>query len=141
MTKSLLITGTLLLSSCAFSMGQALVYRPVNPAFGGNNFNYQWMIGSAQAQDKSKDPNAPTAQSSLNRQQSQLDNFTQSINQQLLSRISRQIIDRQFGEEGLQEGDFQFGDFQVNIRNASDGIQIRIFDGKGGETTITVPYF
>jgi curli production assembly/transport component CsgF len=138
MIKSVLFTGMLLLSSCAFSLGQALVYRPVNPAFGGNNFNYQWMIGSAQAQD----PNAPAAQGSAGRQQlSQLDNFTQSLNQQLLSRISRQIIDRQFGEEGLEEGDFQFGDFQVNIRNATDGIQIRIQDGRGGETTITVPYF
>jgi curli production assembly/transport component CsgF len=123
-------------------MGQALVYRPVNPAFGGNNFNYQWMIGSAQAQDKLKDPNAPVSQSGLNRQQqSPLDNFTQSINQQLLSRISRQILDRQFGEEGLQEGDFEIGNFRISIRNATDGIQIRIFDGKGGETTITVPYF
>jgi curli production assembly/transport component CsgF len=27
-----------------------------NPAFGGDTFNYQWMIGSAESQNKFKDP-------------------------------------------------------------------------------------
>ncbi|MFP4065853.1 MAG: curli assembly protein CsgF, partial [Bacteroidales bacterium] len=29
---------------------QEFVYRPVNPAFGGNYLNYQWLLNSAQAQ-------------------------------------------------------------------------------------------
>ncbi len=37
---------------------QGLTYRPNNPAFGGNTFNYQWMLSSAQAQDTHKDPTA-----------------------------------------------------------------------------------
>jgi curli production assembly/transport component CsgF len=34
------------------SMGaQDLVYRPRNPAFGGDTFNYQWLLNSAESQN------------------------------------------------------------------------------------------
>jgi curli production assembly/transport component CsgF len=145
MKKFLTIIVVLLLGSHAHTKAQALLYRPVNPSFGGNTFNYQWMIGSAQAQDLTKDPAAAkaAAASSFRRQASSslLDNFEQSITQQLLGRISRQILAKQFGEETLQEGDFKYGDFMVNIRNTADGIKVRIMDSNGGETTVTVPYF
>ena len=42
----------------AYSSAQAFVYHPNNPNFGGNTFNYSWMLSSAQAQDKTKDPTA-----------------------------------------------------------------------------------
>ncbi len=31
---------------------QQLVYKPVNPAFGGDTFNYQWLLSSANAQNQ-----------------------------------------------------------------------------------------
>jgi curli production assembly/transport component CsgF len=31
------------------------LYKPKNPAFGGDTFNYQWMISSAESQNKFKD--------------------------------------------------------------------------------------
>jgi hypothetical protein len=50
-TRVLTITGILvLLFGPAFS--QQLVYRPINPAFGGDTFNYQWLLSFAQAQNK-----------------------------------------------------------------------------------------
>ena len=131
---------SLLIFCVSASRGQALIYHPINPSFGGNTFNYSWMLSSAQAQDKLKDPAVrPTATTSNT--PSTLTNFSESLQRQLLSRITSDVINKQFGESTLREGTFQFGDFQVNITNASDGIQIRIVDGKGGETTITVPYF
>ncbi|MBO0934665.1 curli production assembly/transport component CsgF [Fibrella aquatilis] len=123
--------------------GQALVYRPNNPAFGGNTFNYQWMLSSAQAQDKTKDPSQKTA-NGLNGGRttaSSLDDFSASLQRQLLSRITSNLLNKQFGETSLKEGTYQFGDFQVTITNATDGVLIRIVDGKGGETTVTVPYY
>ena len=33
------------------SMGQQLTYEPINPAFGGDTFNYNWLISSANAQN------------------------------------------------------------------------------------------
>ena len=122
--------------------GQALVYHPNNPAFGGNTFNYQWMLSSAQAQDKTKDPAQKTANGLSSRTTtSSLDDFSASLQRQLLSRITSNLLNKQFGETTLKEGTYQFGDFQVTITNAADGVLIRIVDGKGGETTVTVPYY
>lgn len=122
--------------------GQALVYRPNNPAFGGNTFNYQWMLSSAQAQDKSKDPAQKASSLAGSRSStSSLDDFSSSLQRQLLSRITSNLLNKQFGETTLKEGTYQFGDFQVTITNATDGVLIRIVDGKGGETTVTVPYY
>ncbi|RYF69351.1 MAG: curli production assembly protein CsgF [Cytophagaceae bacterium] len=143
MKRKLLFLSGLLLWSAALptAHGQALIYHPVNPSFGGNTFNYQWMLSSAQAQDRTKDPAAARATTSRTTTTSSLDNFSQSLQSQLLSRITRDLLNKQFGEQELKEGIYQLGDFQVEIRNATDGVLIRIVDGKGGETTITVPFF
>ena len=121
--------------------GQSLTYHPVNPSFGGNTFNYSWMLSSAQAQDKSKDPSTPTTRSLTNTDPGSLSNFSQTLQSQLLSQLARNLFTNQFGEQGLKEGTFQFGDLQVIVTNGVGGINIQITDGKGGQTTITVPYF
>ncbi|MBO0937490.1 curli assembly protein CsgF [Fibrella sp. HMF5335] len=142
MKRILLFTFGLIGMAALSARGQALVYRPNNPAFGGNTFNYQWMLSSAQAQDKSKDPSQRTSTNGLgSRTTSSLDDFSSSLQRQLLSRITSNLLNKQFGETTLKEGTYQFGDFQVNITNAADGVLIRIVDGKGGETTVTVPYY
>jgi curli production assembly/transport component CsgF len=142
MTRALLI-GCCLLASVAVQ-GQTLIYRPVNPSFGGNTFNYSWMLSSAQAQDKIKDPNpssSTTGGSSRAADVNSLTSFSQSLQSQLLNQLSRNLFTQQFGESGLKEGTFQFGDLQVIITNGLDGVNIQITDGKGGQTTITVPYY
>ncbi|WP_373514707.1 curli production assembly/transport component CsgF [Persicitalea sp.] len=126
------------------TMAQQLNYRPQNPAFGGNTFNYQWLQSSATAQDKLKDPNATdftTSRTSSPTNRNSLDDFSQTLSRQILNRISSQLLANQFGEDALQEGTFQFGDLRVDVTNGSTGVNIRIVDGKGGETTVTVPYF
>ena len=132
-----LIVVFLMFASTAFS--QDLLYRPTNPAFGGSPLNYSWMLNSAQVQDTTEDPKE-AAGSSFN--QDPLTRFTESLNRQLLSQISRDILNSQFGEGGLTEGSYQIGDFLVDILPSFDGLTITIFDvSSGGETTITIPYF
>ena len=143
--KKLFTTGLLLLLSTGLHQlrAQGLVYRPNNPAFGGNTFNYQWMLSSAQAQDTHKDPAAKSSSASgLNglSNSSSLQSFSDNLQRQLLSRLSQNILNKQFGEDGLKEGSFTFGDMNVVIANAAEGVVIRITDGKGGESSITVPY-
>jgi curli production assembly/transport component CsgF len=144
--KTLFTLGFLLLAPCALNQLQAqgLTYRPNNPAFGGNTFNYHWMLSSAQAQDTHKDPTAKSSTAgSLSGlgNSSSLQSFSDNLQRQLLSRLSQNILGKQFVEDGLKEGTFTIGDMQVVISNAADGVIIRITDGKGGESAITVPYF
>jgi curli production assembly/transport component CsgF len=139
--KHRLLCLILLIAGGRLAQGQALIYHPVNPSFGGNTFNYSWMLSSATAQDKTKDPTTVRATTSTSSSQSTLNSFAESLQRQLLSRITSDVISKQFGESALKAGTYSFGDYQVEITNGADGIQIRIVDTKGGETTVTVPYF
>ncbi len=120
----------------AGSQAQDLVYTPKNPAFGGNTFNYNWLLSSAQAQNDTEDPEATQRE-----EKSTIDQFTESLNRQLLSRLTRDLLNSQFDEDGgLQEGTIEIGNFQVDISQGTDGMIITIYDGQGGETQITIPF-
>ena len=139
--KKTVLSFLFVMALCVGVRAQTFSYAPVNPAFGGNTFNYQWLQSSATAQDRTVDPAQRRTAATRTTTNSTLDNFSQSIQNQLLSRITRQLVNNQFGEGDLQPGTYRFGDYQVEIANAADGVRVRIVDGKGGETTITVPYY
>ncbi len=105
-----LLLTALLLSGSASLFAQDFVYQPTNPAFGGNNFNYGWMLSSAQAQNGFTE-----AQEDFSSRfdSDPLEDFEQSLNRQILSQLSRQLTNNQFGEEGLQEGQYEIGNYQI----------------------------
>lgn len=120
------------------AQAQDFVYTPKNPAFGGNYLNYSWMLNSAQAQNTLKDPEASTRGFSSD----PMSNFQENLNRQILNQLSQQIIRQQFGEQGLQPGEYQLGSYNVNVSEGSNGIQISIYDtSTGGTTTVVVPYY
>jgi curli production assembly/transport component CsgF len=145
MTKiisTLVIACALVALSADGLSAQDFTYEPKNPAFGGNYLNYSWLLNSANAQNGLTDPNADASSRFSSRNRSSLDSFTESLNRQLLSQISRQLITTQFGEFGLEEGTYNLGDFQVNVTPGADGLNVSIIDfANGGQTQITVPYF
>lgn len=118
----------------SLSYGQDLVYRPKNPAFGGDTFNYQWMLSSADAQNEFQDPQQGREE------QSDIDRFADNLNNQLLNQISRELFGTQFGTEGLQEGTFSFGNLFVEIFQSTEGLVVNILDTTtGDQTQIIVP--
>ena len=140
--KKLLLTCFYVLFLTTLAAAQAFIYRPNNPAFGGNTFNYSWMLSSAQSQDTFKDPTTVNNAGSLASSQDPLKSFTDNLSRSILSQLSRELsAGNTFGEGGLQTGTYQYGDLTVNVAPGGDGLVVRITDGKGGETTITVPYF
>lgn len=131
--KKLGITFVLFLTGIYFCQAQQLVYKPVNPAFGGDTFNYQWLLSSAEAQNSFTDPN-----SSANNL-TDLERFQQNLNNQLLSSLSRSVFSSQLGEE-LTEGSFTVGDLALEIFESPEGLVINILDTNTGEQTqIIVP--
>jgi curli production assembly/transport component CsgF len=129
------ITAVLIFFSLtAFS--QQLVYRPVNPAFGGDTFNYQWLLSSAQAQN-SLEESGRTGLSA-----NPLNDFEANLNRQILNQLSREVIDEIFGEGNLQDGTFEFGSLQISIASETEGVNIDIFNSQdGNRTNILVPYY
>lgn len=118
---------------------QDFTYQPKNPAFGGNPYNYSWLMSSAQAQNDIKETSS-SAYSPYSTDP--LKDFSESLNRQILSQLSRQIVAKQFGEDALSAGTYVLGDYQIEVGDQADGLNITILDNKtGSQTTVSVPYF
>ena len=118
------------------SLAQDLVYRPKNPAFGGNPLNYQWMLSSANNQ------NLYDGSRGFGYNQDPLARFEESLQRQILSQLTRNLVRDQFGDDFdlSQESNLQFGEFNIDVLPGVDGITIRIFNNTTGEeTSITIP--
>ena len=88
-----------MLGMAASAFAQDFIYTPRNPAFGGNTFNYQWMLSGANAQNGYTDPDVEDRF-----QRDPLADFEQDLNRQVLSQLSRNLVRNQFGDDGLEDG-------------------------------------
>ncbi len=115
--------------------GQQLVYEPVNPAFGGDTFNYNWLLSAAEAQNGFQEEDGGREELS------EVEQFAENLNNQLLNQLSRSLFADQFGTDGeLQEGTFSFGSLFIEIFPSSEGLVVNILDTTtGDQTQIIVP--
>lgn len=136
--NTVIIIVTFLLLVAAPLSAQDLVYYPKNPAFGGNPGNYSWLKASADTQNLFEEDF-----STSRFQRDPLEDFKSSLQRQVLSQLTRDLVLRQFGEgEEIQESRFEFGEFTIEIIPGLDGIQLRIYNIlTGDETSITIPNF
>jgi curli production assembly/transport component CsgF len=114
---------------------QQIVYKPINPSFlGGDSYNAVWLLSSADAQND--------FQESYNTQDesSEIDQFTESLNRQLLNQLSRDLFQQEYGDSELSVGTYAFGSLVVEITPTTGGLNIDIFDTSTGEQTqIIIP--
>lgn len=135
----------IILFTTASLTAQDLVYKPKNPAFGGDTFNYQWMLSSAESQNKFKDPE----EDNQYEEKSEIERFTENLNSQLLNYLSRTLFQNEFGTgygtstgEGqqLQEGVYTFGSLSVELYQSNLGLVVNILDiFTGEETQVIIP--
>lgn len=124
------------LADAGAAEAQQMVYRPSNPAFGGNPLNQQYLLGVAQAQ-KSTEERDPFTRDPLA-------DFESGLQRQILSAISREIITSRFGRDIdlTQEGRYDLGDFLIEIVPGLNGIDILVTNAlTGDQTTVTIPNF
>ena len=126
---------------CALFLGNAnivaaseLVYTPINPSFGGNPFNAQWLLDQAQAQNRFEEE----------WERDQLEEFEDMLTRQIFYRMVRFITDEAFGEydEELQPGHYEIGNYHIDV--STDGVVITVVIRDivtGDTTTIEVPYY
>ena len=118
---------------------QQFVFEFKNPAFGGSYLNYSWLLQSAEAQKEYKEKS--TSSSSFNRDP--LADFQQSLQRQILSALSRELISDRFRDLDLtKEGRYDLGDYIINIVPGLTGVDVTIFNVlTGAETTVTIPNY
>lgn len=116
---------------------QEFVYEPKNPAFGGSYLNYSWLMQSAEAQKDFETESVDRFG------RNPFDDFQSSLQRQILSQLSRELIFNRFRDLDLtQEGRFDLGDYIVEVVPGLDGLSIRVFDVlSGDESIITIPSF
>lgn len=124
---------------CAFiatpAMAQDLVHTPISPTFGGNPFNSNHILGIANAQNDTTDPDAVDRndQSSI---------FARQLESRLLSALSSQIVDAIFGENPQEQGTITFGGQTIEFFRSLDEVTLIIRDDNSGEETrIVIPLF
>jgi curli production assembly/transport component CsgF len=127
--KIIILLACLLVNSLV-SNAQDLVYKPINPAFGGDTFNYQWLLSSAEAQNKFKEDTSVGLE-----QQTELERFKDNLNNQLLNQVSNSLFQKQFGDKGISEGSYVFGSLSVDIYPSNLGLVVDILDTETGEQT------
>ena len=104
-----------------------LVYRPVNPSFGGNPLNSSHLLGTANAQNDYKDPASDSGSSGT----SALDRLTSNLQSRLISQLLADI-----GKDGSQSGSLVTDDFAINVVDEDGTLVVSITDRVTNQTTM-----
>lgn len=104
-----------------------LVYTPINPSFGGNPLNGNFLLQKAQSQNSFTEER-PTL--------SFVDKFQEALERNIINSLTRRIAD---GD--LVDGVYNTGEFLVEISTGTDGsVIVNITNLDTGEVTIiTIP--
>ncbi|MDR5898895.1 curli assembly protein CsgF [Halomonas vilamensis] len=124
-----LATATLATALSASAVAGELIYKPLNPSFGGDPFVGSYLLGKAQAQDTNTDPNARRAQPL-----SPTARLVQSLESRLISQLISDV-----GRGDIGEGSFDSDDFGVVVRDDGGELTVQVVDKLTGDvTTISV---
>ena len=117
-----------------------LVHDFVNPAFGGNPLNGPFLLNTATLQNSFTEEDGGL----VRLPDDLLGDFEARLNRSILSRLSRQLVEDIFGEDGggITTGTFDIGDLTLVVEEDLDGVLINITDTLTGDaTTIQIPFF
>ena len=119
----------LIFCTAGFMDAQQFVYKPVNPAFGGDTFNYQWLQSSATVQNQFDNATGNRGLSSLG----SLNSFAENLNRQLLNEITRKLMGEKFGDGDLKPGTYIFGSMYLEVIQTGQGLLLNILNTSTGE--------
>lgn len=126
-----LVIFLLFLLAASTIMANELVYVPVNPSFGGNPNNGNWLSTNASAQNLTTDPQQPAAKN-------QLEQFKEQLQRAVLGRVASSVSGALFDEVNRTwiEGTQTFGDFQISVTPfGTNQVEVVITDTVTGSTT------
>ncbi len=126
----------LLLVTSLYLKADELVYVPVNPAFGGNSNNGDWLLANAQVQDDHDDPDiearVPKTAGEL---------FNETLQRLLIRNTADALMDTLYNSDSDADLPldqlFDLGDFTVIIERLDDTtLQVTTYDEVNDVTTV-----
>ena len=134
---------TLLLASVPATAAD-IVFRPINPSFGGSPLNSSHLLAIANAQNNYKPPAvpAPTPVVPPSAAQVQATQFLSQLQGRLTSQLATQVNEAIFGDNPQQSGKVKFGTQTVEFERGLTEITITLSDSANNSSTkISVPIF
>jgi curli production assembly/transport component CsgF len=111
-----------------------LLYKPINPSFGGDSFNSNHLQGLAASQNQFKES------SSSSSTQTTSERFLSMLESRLYSSLASQVADAIFGENAQPNGTIVFDDQQISFVNDGTSIHLTVTDFSTGQVTnIVIP--
>ncbi len=125
--KKIILSGLLFASIMApQAMSTELVYTPISPTFGGSPLNGSFLLAKANAQNDNSE----------SRERDFITRFKESLERNILSKITRGVT-----SGDIKEGRFVTGDHTIIVADLGDGhFEISITDDRTGETTVIEIY-
>jgi curli production assembly/transport component CsgF len=117
------------------AMAGDLVYRPVNPAFGGSPLNKDFLMGTAESQNLPKRRDQKRQDAIANDPMIQ---FQTSLNQRLLSGLADKIVDSIYGQNAGNSGTFTVEGTTVSFVKLNGIVKLTVSDGIKS-TVISLP--
>lgn len=131
--RRMLASAAFVSAAVAPAYATELVYQPVNPVFGGNPLNGAVLLNNAQAQNNHKDPD-----SGLSNQKSALQQFNETLQRSILSRVAAAATQDVVNASGqLIPGTIETADFIISIVAVPNTqlLQITTTDKLTGQST------
>lgn len=141
--KTAIIRASLILLVASPACAGDLVYKPINPSFGGNPLNSSHLLGTANAQRDAtardaKETSSSGSSSSAGTSDAEL--FVSQLEGRLLSALAGQVTSAIFGDNPQESGTVTFGTTTVSFERSIDSIRLVITDSLDGTVTeIIVP--
>jgi curli production assembly/transport component CsgF len=112
-----------------------IVYKPVNPSFGGDPANALGLLAKAQTTNKHTDPNASSG--SAGQQQSPLQQFNDMLERSILSSLTSAATSKLMTNTGaLIPGTVETANFKIVISDLGNGsLQVTTTDKTTGAFT------
>ena len=110
-----------------------ILYKPVNPSFGGEGFNSNHLQSLANSQKLFEENANSTRQSTTER-------FLSMLQSRLYSSLASQVSEAIFGDDAQPSGTIVFDDQQIAFFNTGTEIQLSVTDFSTGQVTnIVIP--
>ena len=110
-----------------------LLYKPINPSFGGDSFNSNHLQGLAASQNQHKESSSSESQTTTER-------FLSMLQSRLYSSLASQVAEAIFGEDAQPNGTLLFDDQQITFTNDGTSIHLTVTDFSTGQVTnIVIP--
>jgi curli production assembly/transport component CsgF len=126
------------------AQGGELVHSFVNPDFGGNPLNGNYLLSNATAQNNHKPHPTTTAPSSTtSKKTTTAQRFQEMVDNLVISSLANRIVNKAFGTSTLPAmSSVDTGLNTISVQSTASGTTVTIVDNKtGGRSVINIPNY